>query len=59
MGTAFFECGCSITTEMGTGKILSVDHCPDHRHLFSDEKTLREMATELGEVQNQVDDKTS
>jgi hypothetical protein len=51
MGTLVFECGCSITSSMfGEREILSVFHCPDHRYLFSQDKTLREMAKEIRAV---------
>lgn len=48
MGTVMFACGCSVTRSMfGDHDVLSVQHCWQHRHLFSQDKTLRQMAEEI------------
>jgi hypothetical protein len=48
MGSVYFACGCSITTSMyGEHEVLNVTHCSEHGHLFSQDKTLRQMAEEI------------
>jgi len=58
LGTAMMKCGCSVTKGMGGDMtIYSVQHCPVHRHLFSDTKSLRQMAREIWKIhQPKVDD---
>ncbi len=48
MGTIFLECGCSVSSSMfGNHKIMGVGHCSDHDHLYSENKTIKQMAEEI------------
>jgi hypothetical protein len=48
MATVCFSCGCAVTSSMfGEREILAVHHCEEHRYLFSDNKSLRTMASEI------------
>jgi hypothetical protein len=47
MGTASFPCGCAVTSSMFSRMIISVHHCEEHSHLFSDRKSLKQMADEI------------
>jgi hypothetical protein len=51
MGTIYFACGCSISKSMfGDRRVMTVRHCEHHQHLFSENKTLRQMADEIYEA---------
>jgi len=51
MATTQFECGCEISKSMfGEHEILRVSHCPTHRHLFNQDKSLKQMAKEIIDV---------
>lgn len=50
MGGCSFPCGCSTAFDMITGQTLRVSHCPEHFFLFSDKKTLHQMAVELSKL---------
>ena len=53
--TALNLCGCYVTSSMfAESQILSVGHCQEHAHLFSDNKTLKEMAGEIGRIQHDL-----
>ena len=53
--TAVYPCGCHITSSMSVeSQILSVGHCQEHAYLFSDNKTLKEMAGEIGRIQHNL-----
>lgn len=48
MGTVMYWCGCAISTWMyGERDVMWVHHCRYHRHLYSQDKTLRQMAEEI------------
>lgn len=47
MGTMFHSCGCAVTSSMFTGEILNVHHCQEHKHLYSEHKTISQMADEI------------
>lgn len=47
---AVLNCGCSIEEDMFSNMTLSVCHCSNHRYLFSDSKTIKEMAREIREL---------
>jgi hypothetical protein len=52
MGTVIFNCGCYISRSMfGERKILKVGHCSTHYYLYSENKTIRQMANEIQEKQ--------
>ena len=51
MGTVSYGCGCSITTEQfGERQITGVHHCDKHKHLYSEHKTLYQLAFEMKAV---------
>lgn len=51
MSTIVFACGCHISNSMfGEREVMGVGHCQEHHHLFSQDKTLRQMANELREL---------
>jgi len=51
MGTCYYACGCWVTTQMlPPYQTIHVDHCQNHADLFSDEKTLKQMAIEIIEA---------
>jgi hypothetical protein len=46
--TAINACGCSISSTMGEQSVItSVQPCQKHYYIFSDDKTLKQMASEL------------
>jgi hypothetical protein len=48
VATQIFACGCAISESMyGIREILSVHYCWQHGHLYSQDKTNRQMAAEL------------
>jgi hypothetical protein len=48
MGTVMYACGCSITRSMfGYRQVLGVVHCEKHNSLYSETKTMKEMADEI------------
>ena len=50
MGTVRYDCGCSISRSMfGERGVLSLRHCWQHYHLYSQDKTPRQMAAEIAE----------
>lgn len=50
MGTVRYECGCLITRSMfGEREVMAVHHCWQHWHLYSQDKTLRQMAAEIAD----------
>lgn len=50
MGTAMYECGCYVRRSMyGEHEVLAYGHCWQHRHLYSQDKTPRQMAKEIAE----------
>lgn len=51
MGTAYFACGCWIKMDMFSGETIEVDHCQEHKHLFSQDKSLSQMVIELRTLQ--------
>lgn len=55
MGTTIFSCGCFITKCMFSHVVLRVGHCPEHSHLFSEDKTLKQMAREIYDLQDEID----
>ncbi len=51
MKTFCYECGCSITSSMfGDKEIMSVNHCESHSYMRSQDKSLKQMSTELHEI---------
>lgn len=51
MNTVIFSCGCSISRSMfGEREVREVHHCQQHWNLFSQDKTLRQMAEEIRAV---------
>ncbi len=52
MSTVGYGCGCWITKSMfGDRPVLSVGHCDMHKYLWSQDKSLRQMAAEIRKVQ--------
>ena len=45
--TELFACGCGIVQSTRTGQIMSVAHCDEHWALRHEDKTMKQMATEL------------
>lgn len=55
MSTVTFECGCSITSSMYEPyEVLAVRHCLAHYYLYSQNKTIKQMAEEIRAVQRQM-----
>lgn len=51
MSLVVYKCGCSIARSMyGEYEVMSVRHCGEHEHLFSQHKTLTQMAEEIVNV---------
>lgn len=42
-----FACGCGIVQSTLTGQVTSVAHCDEHWTMRDEDKTLKQMATEL------------
>lgn len=54
MGTIHFECGCWISRSMfGDRHVIFVGHCDEHQRLFSENKTLKQMAEEIYEAHSE------
>jgi len=48
MNSVHYACGCSISRSMyGEQEVREVHHCQEHWSLFSQDKTLRQMAAEI------------
>lgn len=59
METIIYVCGCLITRSMfGKREITEIHHCDTHRNLFSQDKSLREMAEELLSILSGTGDKS-
>lgn len=48
MATVMYGCGCGISRSMfGDGAVMGAWLCWQHQHLYSQDKTMREMAAEI------------
>lgn len=48
MGSVIYECGCSASRSMfGEREVMFLSHCWQHYHLYSQDKTPRQMAAEI------------
>jgi hypothetical protein len=50
MGAVIFECGCHIEQDVVTGQILKVKMCEEHAHMYSENKTNKQMAQEISDL---------
>lgn len=49
--TMVYGCGCCVSRTMGeVSTITQVSTCDEHRYIFSDTKSLRQMVSEIYQV---------
>lgn len=55
MGTAFFSCGCYISTDMFNGSIIEVHPCPKHAQVPEIQALLVRLAQLVRELDREED----